>query len=128
MKYAIYISIWVALLVAVVMAFLPLFSMAAQPDVCTFAELRLKEVQTDWSHAGFYRMAAPLQKATSTKGTWRENLARNFNDEASVYEAWKRSPSHNANLVATSSASCLRHANGYWVLITWSPLRTIKKH
>lgn len=97
----------------------------AAPDVCAIADARLKEVQHEWSHAGFYRMTPPLQQATSTKGTYRENLARYFIKESDVYAAWSKSESHRKNLEATSSAQCLRTVNSYWVLITWSPYRTI---
>lgn len=104
--------------------FLPSIALAA-PDVCALAEFRLQEVQHEWSHDGFYRMTTPLKSATSTRGTYRENLARKFTKQEDVYTAWANSPSHRKNLEATSTASCLRSANNHWVLITWSPYRTI---
>lgn len=86
-----------------------------QDLVCSYAEKRLIEVQTDWSHNGFYKEKKPIS------GLWRENLARGFTSTSSVYTAWSKSPTHNANLIATSTYSCLRSANKHWILITWRP-------
>ncbi len=94
---------------------IPTLASATTTPVCLFAEQRLAEVQTDWSHAGFFKAKKPMG------GKWRENLARKFYSQERVYQAWMNSPSHRENLLASSTESCLRTANGHWVLITWEP-------
>lgn len=100
----------------------PMFASATTTPVCAFAEQRLAEVQTEWSHAGFYRAKKPIA------GQWRENLARRYQTEAQVFKAWEASPTHNENLMATSTEQCLRSANGYWVLIKWQTKATSTVH
>ncbi|MFZ2151693.1 MAG: hypothetical protein WAV09_01140 [Minisyncoccia bacterium] len=98
------------------------------PLICAFAQARLQDIQGDFSHRGFYGTTTLLKvydKIGHTRANWlpkgmlRENLARGFSKKEDVFKAWKNSPTHNANLVAESEYSCLRSANGHWVLITF---------
>ena len=90
------------------------------PDICALAQIRLKETQTEWNHDKFYTHVKEL-RSQDFKGTYRENLARYFNTEQEVYESWQKSPTHNTNLLATSTQSCLLTENTYWILIKWNP-------
>jgi hypothetical protein len=98
------------------------------PLVCAVAEYRLTQIQTNWSHNGFYEKGA-IRKVYDQightranwlpRGVWRENLARKFQTKDAVYAAWQKSPAHKANLFAPSDYSCLRTASDHWVLITF---------
>ncbi len=109
-------------IIATILLLAPTLTFAAAtstiPDACAFADIRLKEIQTDWSHKGFF-VHAKEQFTTGVRGTFHENLAMRFYDEPSVYRAWQASPRHNQNLQATSTRQCLRSSNGFWVLIKW---------
>lgn len=102
------------------------------PLVCKVAEIRLEQIKSEWSHKGFldkeanrsvrikaYNDLGHTWENYLPKGMWRENLARGFTDRKKVYDAWQKSPTHRANLEATSTYSCLRFSDGYWVLIMY---------
>lgn len=116
--------------IILILFFIPSVSLAytEHPLICAFAEARLQQIQTDFSHSNFFGRTTLIKaydKIGHTranwlpKGMWRENLARNFSTEEAVLEAWKKSPTHNANLLAPKDYSCLRSENGHWVLITF---------
>lgn len=88
--------------------------------MCAIAEYRLEQIQKDFSHTGF-RELEPLLKPL---GVWYENLAVEGTDirgVEGVFDAWKKSPTHNKNLLSDMEYVCIRHKNGYWVMIGWKP-------
>jgi hypothetical protein len=76
---------------------------ALRHDVCGFAELRLSEIHTDWSHKGLNRVFWYWP----TFNQAAENLARGQQDEIQVYNDWSKSASHSANLKGDWTESCL---------------------
>lgn len=83
------------------------------PVLCHLADVRLKEVQIDWSHDGFFYHISHDNLPT---GTYRENLAKNFSSPQDVFKAWQNSPEHNKNLLAPMTSVCFRDSNNYWVM------------
>lgn len=73
------------------------------PKVCAFAEKRIVETRTEWSHAGFYNH---LQEFTYTK--LGENIIKGYASEKATLQAWLASPSHRKNLTDAYRFSCLR--------------------
>jgi uncharacterized protein YkwD len=59
---------------------------------CGMAIIRAGEIQTDWSHDGFKKHA---------EDNWMfegENLAKDFDNEVDMVDAWIASPSHKKNM------------------------------
>ena len=88
-----------------------------QAKVCQFAETRLDQIQTDFSHKGLHSTPKPLT------GIWYENLAKNFKSEKKVYRAWRKSKPHNKILNSDMTYACLVSENKHWVLIGFKPLK-----
>lgn len=82
-------------------------------SVCAYAKLRAEQVKSDWSHNGFL-----YTKEQPKPGFWVENLAKGF--DVPPIEAWKKSATHNANLLADVSEMCLERNGNYWALEGWS--------
>ncbi len=90
------------------------------PRLCALAELRMEQIQTDWSHRGF-DVYGPTMFASFCPSCTRigENLAKEFFDEQRLVDAWIASSDHLPQLLLPYTHGCLRiHAEGgYAVLI-----------
>lgn len=87
-------------------------------NVCNFAEQRLVEVQSDWSHNKFLKRENDIRQP----GSWYENLGKNSNKPVIIFNLWKKSPKHNKVLLSDMKYICIKESNGYWVLEGWKPL------
>ena len=81
--------------------------------LCYVASKRAKEIQTDWSHSGFWAYV-PVMFKLGYKHIG-ENLAKDFNDAESTLNAWLSSDTHRANLENDYTHSCVSCSNGYCV-------------
>lgn len=84
--------------------------------MCNLALTRAQEIQTDFSHNGFY--SSPLIQ--KYKGTWDENLAYGFMDANRVMLAWEKSPTHLKNLEAPMKYVCFVESGKYWVMESYN--------
>lgn len=87
--------------------------------ICPIAEYRLQQIQKDFSHQGFRDLTFLKEY-----GTWYENLAvegTKIRGVDGVFNAWKKSPTHNYNLISEMKYVCIRHRGDYWVLLGWKP-------
>ena len=83
------------------------------PILCKYARIRLNEIQSDWSHAGFWDHAYKILY----EGDYvriAENLARDWNDYSPL-DAWLASPAHRMNLEDVYTNSCLIGEDGDYV-------------
>lgn len=82
--------------------------------LCNAAQIRVKEIQKDWSHAGF-----SIHLCGEIRCYIAENLVRGFPSAASsiplILDAWLASASHAANLKANYQYSCIACENGHCV-------------
>jgi uncharacterized protein YkwD len=72
------------------------------PAMCSFAEERLKQIHTDWSHKGYEEAVNNNLYCVNhgTSGLWcGENLGKDFYTENDQLYAWLASPEHLANIV-----------------------------
>lgn len=76
---------------------------------CTIASFRLSEVQTNFSHQGFYALGLT---------NYAENLAKGFTTDNSVFKAWLASQPHRFNFLSYAKYGCVKEQNGYWVFIS----------
>lgn len=90
---------------------LPILTMS--PETCTLAVERLHDMQTQWSHAGFYKR---LTDEKLSGGHWAENLARFGGTPDLVVSEWDASPTHKINLLDTSRDGCIASDGFYSVL------------
>lgn len=100
--------------------------------LCQVAQMRAEDIQTNWSHKGFYEFADELKRTKPQfAGTYSlgENLAQDYLTEEEALEGWLNSPSHLKNLKAPYQFSCIRCVNGhcahlfasvYWPLCCWT--------
>ena len=88
----------------------------SEDSTCKYAQTRLIETKTDWSHSKFL-----TERSNRLGGTWVENLARTAN-ETNVLDAWINSPTHKQMLLADIKYGCIANQDGYWVFIGWKPL------
>jgi hypothetical protein len=81
-----------------------------ETQLCSFADRRLQEIQTSFTHTLFKTeaLAYPFQ-------TFSENLSRNFDNEAETLQGWLYSSTHAENLRKPYIYSCLRCQNSYCV-------------
>lgn len=69
---------------------------------CSVATARAQEIETDWSHDGFWKYSVPGSG---------ENLGRDFTSERGMVDAWIASPTHNENLLRYYKFGCVRCVN-----------------
>lgn len=81
---------------------------------CKAADKRIKEIQENYSHDGFY-------DAHPGDGTFGENLLRGATSEENALEMWLASPLHKRNLDAPYPYSCIRCEGYYCVQTFWAP-------
>lgn len=67
--------------------------------LCPFAEERVREIQTDWSHKGFRAEVDNFTNAHREIDWIGENLAKEYDDAKAVFVAWDNSPTHKENLI-----------------------------
>lgn len=82
--------------------------------LCGFTDVRIQQIQRDFSHAGFWELTA-----LAPDFVWYENLASEgwrIRGERGVFDAWKASPTHNAILLSEMEFVCIRHHGVFWVL------------
>lgn len=65
-------------------------------SMCTFANTRLKEIHTNYSHKGFYNEEQSFYGNGYTVG---ENISMGFIDEQDTTNGWIHSPDHLANII-----------------------------
>lgn len=81
--------------------------------LCYIANARVKEVQTDWSHNGFWvHVPEMFRHGYYCVG---ENLARGFSSTESMLNAWLLSGTHRINLEWNYTHSCVVCSNNYCV-------------
>lgn len=80
---------------------------------CKFADVRLTEIQTNFSHQGFtYHSNHDFRF-----NFWHEDLAQGFNgNEKLVFQAWENSPTHKQQLLSNMTGVCFKEVNNYWVM------------
>lgn len=78
---------------------------------CKVAEIRLEDIQTDFSHELFKTRVANLE------GYWTENLAKGYVGSKDVVNAWSKSIEHNKNLLADTPQICIKYKDNRWVMI-----------
>jgi len=67
--------------------------------LCPLAEIRVREILTEWNHNGYLAKTNAFFERHPTYVVAGENLARNYRTTAEVMDAWDQSPTHQANLV-----------------------------
>jgi uncharacterized protein YkwD len=69
--------------------------------LCEIGLVRVKEIQTDWSHDGFFRRGNNGEyKAAINYYRMGENLARGYDNSDSLILSWHISPTHQKNMAA----------------------------
>ncbi len=87
-------------------------------SLCPLASERLKEIQTDFSHAKFIDRKLTVFDYCPKCHIVSENIAEGFFDEQLLVQAWIKSPRHLQNLLLPHVNVCIKVQNGYSVLIS----------
>lgn len=82
--------------------------------LCKYAELRVDEIQKDWSHSGIFSKEEAIRSELNGVKI-AENLSKGFRYEEYVLESWLNSPSHRMNLEDEYSRSCIKCKSNYCV-------------
>lgn len=85
-----------------------LSALQEEPSLCDFAQKRVKQIASDWSHDGFNRDSSDPQKVCPKCEGLGENLAKSYYTPATVMQAWLESPTHKANLDYPFDVACLK--------------------
>lgn len=97
---------------------LPVFE--AHPEVCSFAQVRLNEIQNGFNHEGFNER---LQNGTLPYSSFSQ-VAENIADASSytqVFEMWKNSSGHNQKLLSSMQHACVAGSGRLYVFESWTP-------
>lgn len=88
--------------------------------LCPLAEIRLAEIQKDFSHTDFYsRSDNQIFVYCPTCSSIGENLAKDFLNEKQLIDSWIKSPlDHVKNISLPNTDVCIKFQNGYAVLIS----------
>lgn len=89
-------------------------------ETCRFAEIRAKEISTNFSHAGFEER---YKNGTLPYKSWsviKENLAMT-SDYKKVVDMWIHSPGHAANMRADTPYVCVRQYGSYFAYLGMRP-------
>jgi uncharacterized protein YkwD len=90
-------------------------TLAFNPEMCAFAEQRVEEIQTDYSHAGFEKMVASEEKPFQYVYAGENIDEGSFNAGFSV-RRWLQSSSHRENIESINyTDTCVVVKNGYAV-------------
>lgn len=84
--------------------------------LCSYADKRLNQILTDFSHKGFEASSAEELGVTGFRRIG-ENLSMGFIENRAVLVAWLNSKSHRENLEESYTHSCLKCLNNYCVQI-----------
>lgn len=76
--------------------------------LCAVAEVRANQIQTDWSHKGFLKEVKKIKYAQAG-----ENLAKDFNNETDLVQAWIKSKPHRQNLLRQYTSHCIVCTNNH---------------
>jgi uncharacterized protein YkwD len=82
--------------------------------LCDVADIRIKEIQTNFSHDGLFSHRWCDEKLTCTIS---ENIAAYSPSVNETLQGWLNSPPHRKALESDYSHSCIRTQNGYSVQI-----------
>ncbi len=72
-------------------------SLTKNEKLCSLADVRSVEIQTDFTHAQFFPLAQPITNKYHV--IIGENLSKGFDTEQETLNAWLNSPEHYQNLV-----------------------------
>ena len=88
--------------------------------LCPLAEIRLTEIQKDFSHTDFYsRPDNQIFIYCPTCSSIGESLAKDFLNEKQLIDAWIKSPlNHVKNISLPFTDVCIKFQNGHAVLIS----------
>ena len=67
--------------------------------MCEYANVRAKQIRTDWSHSGFRNDNRLRDELCSDCTFFGENLAHFYNTSTEVVDGWKNSDGHNKNML-----------------------------
>jgi len=81
-------------------------------SLCKVAEVRANQIQTDWSHKSFFKEVKKIKYAQAG-----ENLAKDFNNEEDLVNAWINSKAHRQNLLRPYTRHCIACVNNHCVQI-----------
>lgn len=80
-----------------------------EESLCQYAEKRTIDIQTEWNHDIFKK-----DSCLNTNYVFcGENLAKGYQTEEQVLQAWIASPTHYDNLIREWSAMCIKCKDGY---------------
>jgi uncharacterized protein YkwD len=86
------------------------------PALCAnYGDIRVKEIQTDWSHNGFW-----IHEGKTSYYEIGENLARFYSTPEAVMNAWDNSPEHKRNLLDRGYYNVCFSIDGTYVVQTLS--------
>lgn len=85
-------------------------------ELCKLAEIRAKQIPTDWSHKGFDPLADQFLLNHRQYYKIGENLARFYATPQAVMIAWDKSPKHKANLVEPNYSQVCFRVNGNYIV------------
>lgn len=76
--------------------------------LCEFANIRAKEISTDFSHRDFLSKGRPIYSLYCPDCVQMgENLTRSFLDNQSLFNSWLNSKTHKENLDSPYNIGCL---------------------
>lgn len=93
---------------------------ATHDAVCAFAQVRVREISSDFSHNGFNSRMGSGTLPYPSFSYAAENIADVSSFEAAL-DIWKNSPTHNQNLLSDSPYACVAGIGRYFVLLIWTP-------
>lgn len=89
-------------------------------EVCSFAQVRLNEIQSGFNHEGFNER---LQNGTLPYSSFSQ-VAENIADAPSytqVFDMWKNSSGHNQKLLSSMQYACVAGSGRLYVFESWTP-------
>lgn len=100
---------------------LGLQAMSKDAQICGYARKRSIEIKDNWSHEGFQsdrKKSVLYAQACPNCSHLGENLAKDIKVEEFILEAWKKSPTHNDNLISPNyNIACVQiNENNYVAL------------
>lgn len=87
---------------------------------CSFADIRAKEITTNFSHDGFNKRISSKTLPYPSYTQVVENLAR-VGDYKEVVNLWINSPGHNTNLSAGTPFGCVGYSGDFYSYQGWKP-------
>lgn len=84
-------------------------------QLCDFSDMRISQIQKDFSHNGFWSDTNKLFNQGYKRVA--ENLIRGYSPEKSALESWINSPEHLKNLKDSYTNSCISTHNTFAVQV-----------